>query len=102
MWSIPFQGSGRPSNVESIQVVVLYETATGRIVHREVVTTFAAGRRVPVGEAVASARLQAARVGHPIHLLRAKVSHDPRHATGRHRIDLDTGKFIEVPVPRWQ
>jgi hypothetical protein len=100
MQLIPAQGGNRAQRAQRtkwIQVVVLYEAQTGRIVYRQVMTTMTGGQPFPDDEIKAIARQEAAAEGHPVHLLRALVSTDPQHAVGRHRIDLETGRIISLP-----
>jgi hypothetical protein len=97
---IPSQGGNRAQRAQRtkwIQVVVLYEAPTGRIVYRQVMTTTSGGQPFPDDEIKAIARQEAAALGHPVHRLRALVSTDPQHAVGQHRIDVETGRFVTLP-----
>jgi hypothetical protein len=93
------QAAGRAPAVEAVQVVALYEAETGRIVHQHVVCVLSGGRSVPEDEAVEAARRLAAQLGHTTDSLRVKVSTDPEHAEGIHRINLQTGELVRVTEP---
>jgi hypothetical protein len=89
---------GRAPAVSDTLVVALYHPDSGRIAHLHTVTVFEGGRAVTEKEAVDAARSHAARAGHPADRLKAKVSRDPAHGRGRHRIDPGSGAFVAAPA----
>jgi hypothetical protein len=80
-----------------VQVVALYEPGTGDILHLHVVKVFRGGRPVSEQEAVETAHSEAARIGHDVTRLRAKVSTNSIHLAAPHRINVDTGEFVAAP-----
>jgi len=92
-----FHSTGLAPQVAAQLIIALYEPETGRIVHLHNVTRLAGGRTVPEAEAIQAAQEHAERIGHSVAELRVKVTHDPGHAAGPHRIDLETGAFVRLP-----
>ena len=92
-----FHGAGLAPRVEALLIIALYEPESGRIAHMHTVTQLVGGRSVHQDEAIHAACEHAARIGHPVPELAVKVTSDPGHAVGPHRIDLQTGAFVRLP-----
>lgn len=97
-----FHSAGQTPEVDSVQVVALYNPDSGQIAHTHMVTVFAGGRPVPEEEAIEAAQRHAARLRHPVQALRVKLSSNPEHAQRSHRIDPETGEFIRLPGPDFE
>jgi hypothetical protein len=72
-------------------------TNAGAEVDLHVVKVFRGGRPVSEQEAVETAHSEAARIGHDVTRLRAKVSTNSIHLAAPHRIDVVTGEFVAAP-----
>jgi len=94
-----FSGAGPTLDLEAVHVVALYDPDTGRIAHMHIVSMFAGGRAVSEKEAVEGAQQHAAHLGHRVQDLHVKVTSNPEHAQGSHRIDPRTGELIRLPDP---
>jgi hypothetical protein len=91
-------GAGAPK-VSDTHVVALYDSKTGKIKHLHSVTVFEGGRPISEKEAIAAARVRAAKAGHKVASLSLKTSKDATHAARPHHIDLKSGKFVALSSP---
>jgi hypothetical protein len=93
-------GAGRVPNVTDVHVVALYDPSTGDIVHAHSVTVLEGGRPISEREAVEAAKTAARRAGHSIEALEVKTSKSLEHGLTPHRIDLKSGEFVSVEMPK--
>jgi hypothetical protein len=96
----PFSNGGRMPKVADIRVVALYHPQTGKISHVHSVTVFEGGRAVDEKEAIETAKALAKKAGHATDTLAVRVSKDPMHGRKPHRIDVKTGEFVPLEMPK--
>jgi hypothetical protein len=95
-----FSNGGRVPKVADTHVVALYHPQTGKISHVHSVTVFEGGRAVSEKEAVETAKALAKKAGHSVDTLSIKVSKDLMHGRKPHRIDVKTGDFVPLEMPK--
>jgi len=93
-------GAGRVPSVTDVQVIALYDAATGDIVHTHSVTVLEGGRMISERDAVEAAKTAARRAGHSVEALEVKTSKNPEHGLTPYRIDVRSGEFVPIEMPR--
>lgn len=91
---------GRAPKVADVHVVALYHPDSGKIAHVHTVTVFEGGRSVAENEAVEAAIAHASRMGHGVKHLKYKVGKDLALVRRPHRVDIESGRFVEVKAER--
>jgi hypothetical protein len=99
MIGLGMSSAGNVPTVDHVQVVALYDPATGKIRHLHMISTLTGAKPPAEADAIAEAKARAARHA-GADKLEAALSNDPQHALQPHSIDPATKAFVPIPADR--
>jgi len=87
---------GAALKIDRVQVIALYDKATGKIRHVHTVTTLTGAQPMAPEQAIAEAKKMAGRRRKDVESLGVAVSDKAEHGETPHSIDLKTMAFVPV------